>query len=145
MSLGSGTDFKILYCKGSLNTNADALSHIPMLQTPCAVIMGLTHYSYPELRTAQLQDSTLSVALKVHQHSNEMPSDKKWRSPPLHRYRQLWKQLIVIEGVLCRQYSSPSPIIVTVPVLPAVFHREVLLRCHDAPTSGYLGVTKTLD
>lgn len=74
-------DFKILYRRGSLNTNADALSRMPMLQTPCAVTMGLPHFSYPELRTAQLQDSTLSVVLKARQHSNEMPSDKKWRSP----------------------------------------------------------------
>ena len=42
-------DFKILYCKGSLNTNADALSRMPMLRTPCAVTMGLPHFSYPEL------------------------------------------------------------------------------------------------
>ena len=58
----------------SLNTNADALSHMPMLQTPCAVTMGLPHFSYPELRTAQLQDSTLSIVLKAHQHSNETRS-----------------------------------------------------------------------
>ena len=34
---------------------------------------------------------------------------------------------------------------VTVPVLPAVFHKEALIRNHDVPTAGHQGITKTLD
>ena len=70
-------DFKLVYRKGSLNTNADALSRMPMMQTACALTMGLPNYSSPELRTAQLKDSTLSVVLMAHEHSNELPSDRK--------------------------------------------------------------------
>ena len=84
-------DFKIVYRKGSLNTNADALSCIPTTRTPCAFTMALPHYSLSDLRTAQLEDDTLSVVLQSHQHSNYLPSHSKWHKPPLRRYHQLWK------------------------------------------------------
>ena len=139
-------DFKLEYRKGSLNTNADALSRMPMMQTACALMMGLPNYSSPELRTAQLKDSTLSFVLTAREHSNELPSDRKWYRPPFQRYRQLWKQLVVVNGVLCRQYY-PCPLnkLVVVPILLAAFQKEVLLCNHDAPTAGHQGVAKTLE
>ena len=124
-------DFKLEYRKGSLNTNVDALSCMPMMQTACALTMGLPNYSSPELRTAQLKDSTLSIVLTAREHSNELPSDRKWYRPPFQRYRQLWKQLVV-DGVLCRQYY-PCPLnkLLVVPILPAAFQKEVLLCNHQ--------------
>ena len=139
-------DFKIVYRKGSLNTNADALSRMPTIQVPCAFTMALPNHSVSDLRTAQLADDTLSVVLQARERSHDVPSGRKWRKPPLRRYWQLWKQLVVINGVLVRQYS-PSPLnqLVTVPILPAVFHKDALTHNHDVPTAGHQGVAKTLD
>ena len=133
----------------------DALSRMPMMQTACALTMGLPNYSFLELRTAQLKDSTLSVVLMACEHSNELPSDRKWYRPPFQTYRQLWKQLFVVDGVLCRQYY-PCPLnkLIVIPIPPAAFQKEVLsaafqkkvLLCdHDAPTAGRQGGAKTLE
>ena len=48
--------------------------------------------------------------------------------------------------MLCHQYY-PCPLnkLVIVPILPATFQKEVLLRNHDAPTAGHQGVAKTLE
>ena len=139
-------NFKIVYRKGSLNTNADALSRLPPTQTPCALTMALPYYSLSDLQTAQLKDDTLSVVLQTRQCSSDIPFQKKWRKPPLHRYKQLWKQLVIIDGVLCRQYS-PNPLdqMVTVPILPPSFQKEALIRNHNAPTAGHQGVAKTFE
>ena len=119
---------------------------MPTIQVPCAFTMALPNHSVSDLRTAQLADDTLSVVLQARERSHDVPSGRKWRKPPLRRYRQLWKQLVVINGVLGHQYS-PSPLnqLVTVPILPAVFHKEALTHNHDVPTAGHQGVAKTLD
>ena len=82
----------------------------------------------------------------AREHSNDLPSDRKWYRPPFQRYRQLWKQLVVVDGVLCRQYY-PCPLkkLLAVPILPAAFQKEVLLRNHVAPTAGHQGIAKTLE
>ena len=65
---------------------------------------------------------------------------------PLKRYRQLWAQLKIIDGVLCRKYA-PRPIseTITVPILPANLRGEALSHNHDIPSAGHLGPNKTLD
>jgi len=104
--------FQIVYRKGSANTNGDALS-----QLPCAITVSLPS---PELLQSQLQDSTISHVCNTILQSSNVPSDKTWNQPPLLRFKQLWKQLLVTDGgTLCRKYS-PGPLepVVTVPVLP---------------------------
>ena len=100
-------DFKIVYRKGSLNTNADALSWTPTIQAPCAFTIALPNHSVSDLRTAQLADDTLSVALKACEQSHDVPSGRKWRKSPLCRYQQLWKQLVVINGALVSILLAP--------------------------------------
>ena len=51
-------DFKIVYQKGSLNTNADALS---CLQTSlCTATVAMPQHSTAELHTAQLRNNTIN-------------------------------------------------------------------------------------
>ena len=70
---------------------------------------------------------------------------KCWNHYPLKRYRQLWPQLTIANGVLCRQYTpSPMADLITVPVLPKSLHRDALVRSHDVPTAGHQGFEKTL-
>ena len=107
--------FKIMYCKGSANTTADALSRLPSI--PCALTVFLP---LPELLQAQLQDPTISHVRHTILQSSNVPSDKRLSQPPLRRFKQLWKQLLVADGdTLCHKYS-PGPLepVVTVPVLP---------------------------
>ena len=66
--------------------------------------------------------------------------------PPLCKYHQLWKQLIVNNGILFYQYSpSPSDQMVTVPILPAALHKKPLLCNHDSLTAGHQSIAKTLE
>ena len=136
-------DFQIVYRKGSLNANADALSRLHT--SPCAVTVAMPHYSAPALRIAQQEDSRISKVLQAHLHSRN-PKGQEWNQHPLQRYRQLWAQLRMIDGVLCRHYT-PSPMggAVIVPILPAALRQEALRRNHDEPTAGHQGVEKTLD
>ena len=60
-------DFKIVYRKGSSNTNADALSRIP--KKMCVITTQLPHYSPMALRASQSNDDTLSVVLQARSNS----------------------------------------------------------------------------
>ena len=130
--------FKVVYCKGSSNANADALSRLPR---------AIVCLPPPELLQAQLQDPTISLVCNTILQSSNVLSDTTWNQPPFHRFKQLWKQLFVADaGTLCRKYS-PGPLepVVTVPVLPPCLQQEALRLSHDVPTAGHQGVDKTLD
>jgi len=134
--------FKIVYRKGSANTNADALSRLPSI--PCALTVSLPP---PQLLQAQLEDPTISLVRHAVLQSSNAPSDKQWSRPPLRRFKQLWQQLLVADGdTLCRKYA-PGPLesVVTVPVLPPSLQQEALKLSHDVPTAGHQGVEKTLE
>ena len=88
-------DFKIVYRKGLLNTDPDALSWMPTIQAPCAFTMALPNHSVSDLRIAHLADDK-SVVIQACEQSHDVPSGRKWRKLPLCRYQQLWKQLVVI-------------------------------------------------
>lgn len=137
-------NFQIVYRKGSQNANADALSR---LQTSlCATTVALPHHSAAELHTAQLRDSTISKVYRARLRSSTPPHGQGWNHHPLKRYRQLWAQLQIVDGVLCRQYApTPTSGAVTVPILPSSLHRDALFRNHDAPTAGHQGFERTLD
>ena len=136
-------DFEIVYRRGSLNANADSLSR----QVPsCATALAMTPHPPAELRISQQADQTTSKLLAARSHSNTPPRGHEWRKEPLRRYVQIWDQLRVCDGVLCRHYK-PNPVSegVTVPILPAALHRQALLRNHDAPIAGHQGSDKTLE
>ena len=99
--------FKIVYRKGSANTNADALSRLPSNQ--CAVTVAMPTDSLTSLQDAQLKDPIISQVHHMLSQSSEIPSDKMWNQPPLRRFKQLWKQLLIINGTVYRRYS-PGPL-----------------------------------
>jgi len=137
-------DFAIVYRKGSANSNADALSRRTI--APCAVTISLSYYSHKDLQDSQSKDTTLSTVLQARLASTDSPKSTQWNRPPFYRYKQLWHQLKVVDGILCRQYSpGPMQQMVTVPFLPPDLRRDALKRNHDAPTAGHMGTEKTLD
>ena len=137
-------DFHIVYRKGSLNANADALSRTDT--TPCAVTLAMPHFSTTELSSAQRADGCISKVLQARSQSDQPPQVREWRQHPLRRYRQLWAQLKLVDGVLCRNYiPSPTSESVTVPILPTSFRRQALIRNHDTPSAGHQGSDRTLE
>ena len=135
-------DFEIVYWKGKLNTNTDALSH---WYSPCAATQTI-----PSLSTVRSSHCTADR----HQHIKNSkaykrstpPKSPEWHRQPLRRYRQLWAQLQIVDGVLCRK-STLSPLLgpVTVPIVPPSLRHVALTRCHDAPSAGHLGAEWTLE
>ena len=91
-------DFKIVYRKGSSNSNADSLSHLS--SKPCAVTISLPHYSHEELRCGQSKDNTLSTVLQARLELTDTPQAPMWNKAPFYRWKQLWHQLKVVDGVL---------------------------------------------
>ena len=77
-------DFQIVYRKGSLNANADALSRLNT--SPCAVTLAMPRYSAPGLCTAQQEDCTISKVLQVRLHSHTPAKGQEWNQHPLRRY-----------------------------------------------------------
>lgn len=61
--------------------------------------------------------------------------------------KSLWSQWVNLEikdGVLCRKWASDKKVYHQV-IVPLSERREILEQCHDARTSGHLGVSKTLE
>lgn len=139
-------DFKIVYRQGSQNANADALSRCPMVSPPCCgLTMALPDTSHEELRIAQCQDP-LTKELYNSLQSKHTPCLLGKTNPTLRRYKQIWPQLKVIDGIVCREYHpSPSSGQVTVPILPASLHHQALIRNHNIPSAGHQGMEKTLE
>ena len=63
---------------------------------------------------------------------------------PLSRYRRLWSQLLVKDGLVCREYA-PGPVsdLLTVPIIPSSYMSTLLHQYHDQPQAGHLGPDKT--
>ena len=137
-------DFDIVYRKGALNTNADALSRREQPVTEVAALT-MTSISLDQLRESQQSDPTITQIYNTLMAGSVPPSGRQWRCPPLHRYKQLWSQLHLVSGVVCRRYHpSSSANMVTVPLLPPNLQIDALRRCHDDPVGGHLGYEKSL-
>ena len=102
-------DFEIIYRKGSLNANADALSRcMSSNDILCAATLVMPHYSIDELRKAQESDEVTSKLLQACSIPKPRLQGSEWNRHPLKRYCQLWSQLKIVEGVLCR-HCTPDP------------------------------------
>ena len=111
-------DFVIQYREGTLNGNADALSRSETAADQCAATITMSHTSTEHLRRAQSVDPIMKRLGHALSISNKRPSLSKpfWRKPPLRRYRQLWSQLKIVDGVICREYApGPTSEIIQVP------------------------------
>ena len=140
-------NFRIVYRKGAQNGNADALSRRGWPDpSPCAVTLASPHHSHEEIRTAQRADRDIAKLVEARSHSQRRPQGHQWNRQPLRRYRQLWPQIELVDGILCRHYvPGPGSDPVTVPVLPASLRSQALRDNHDAPQAGHQGAEKTLE
>ena len=71
---------------------------------------------------------------------------QEWRKQLLRRFLQLWSQLVINHGIVCRKYrSAPTCEPIMVPILLISMHIQVLRDCHNALSAGHLRTQKTLD
>ena len=135
-------DFKIVYRKGTLNNNADALSRRRELTLVSTAITGTqTKVAMVEIRREQRKDEVTQRLLEALETSRQCPKGQLWRW-----YAQLWSQLVIVEGILCRKYApGPTTQTIIVPILPKSLKQKALLQCHDSPGAGHQGFKKTLE
>ena len=112
--------FDIVYRKGTENTNADSLSRNPVPNSH-SVATTSSQFLTADIQRSQLNDSVIKQIHDVLSSSpTTKPTDSKWTQPLLRRYIQIWHQLSVTDGVVCRTYKpGSSQQSVTVPLLPA--------------------------
>ena len=137
-------NFQIVYRKGTLNGNADALSRRPhSISAPVA--MTSTTKQITDVQQAQQNDSVFNQIYYALLHSTGKPATITMKQPLFQRYIQLWHQLSLINGVICRTYGpSPTSENVTVPLIPPSLKQKVLHQAHNIPSAGHQGYHKTL-
>ena len=135
-------DFIIVYRKGTLNNNADALSRQRELTSVSTAITGTqTKVAMVEIRREQRKNEVTQRLLEALETSRQCPKGQLWR-----RYAQLWSQLVIVEGILCRKYApGPTTQTIIVPILPKSLKQKALLQCHHSPGAGHQGFKKTLE
>ena len=138
--------FQIVYRKGSLHANADALSRSPLHTSSKSAAMTSLHNLTVCMKDAQQSDR---VFLQIYQmllsSPDKPPKDPVWKQSPLRRYAQLWHQLCIVDDVICRTYCpSPASDCVTVPLVPPSLRQHSLKEAHDIPSAGHQGYLKTL-
>ena len=135
--------FTMQHRKGRNNGNADALSRRSQPDSDGAV-STVSATNREDIRQHQQDDPVISVIHKALHASSSPPRSQPWRKPPLSRYRQLWPQLMMRDGIVCRNYTpGPSSVSVMVPLIPVALQPLFLTQCHDSPQAGHLGAEKT--
>ena len=118
-------DFNITHRKGSENSNADALSRQTEQGDSHTAAIAMESPFLNELKHHQSQDPVLCKLHDALLHSSTPPTT--WSQPPLNRYRQLWSQLLLKDGLVCRQYSpGPAADLLTVPIIPPSYQSVLL-------------------
>ena len=99
-----------------------------------------------KLREAQLADSTLGRILRGKEAGEKPAAEDMGRaSRSSRRLLQVWDQLFVHDGILCRRFEpsdGSEPIIQF--VIPEELRTEVLANLHERAMGRHLGMDKTL-
>ena len=136
-------DFNIEYRKGSANGNADALSRC---HGEFSIAVTLLDTGQADIHRAQQQDKHIAKIYEQLRMSPGQPSGKDWKLQPLRRYKQIWPQLLLVKGCVCRRYCpSPMSDVITVPVIPPSLQPKLLHQTHDEPSAGHQGFDKTFN
>lgn len=154
--------FKIEHRRGQMHGNADALSRRPCkadckhccraeqkesLQCQRTVVHPPDNWSPSSLRLDQLQDKEIGRILR-YKEENSRPQwkDISMLSPAFKSYWAQWNSLVVLDGVLRRQWeSTDGKEIKYQTVLPSNRRKEVLKEIHDGMSGCHFGIRKTLE
>ena len=131
-------EFEIEYKPGVDIPHADALSRSASGRVMTTVLEP--RWSPEVLREAQERDSVVGRVLYLVRMGKECQGGREDR-----RVRHLWKQRkrlsLTEKGVLVVKSPKGHSQV----VLPARLVKEVLLAAHDLPSSGHLGIDKTVE
>ena len=102
--------------------------------------------SSDSLREAQLADPMLGPLIRGKE-TGEKPSPEQLGSVSrsTRRLLQLWEQLTLHQGILCRKFESPDGLSSALQiVIPTALRKEILSDLHEGVVGGHLGIDKTL-
>jgi transposase InsO family protein len=149
-------DFKIFHRRGKQHGNADALSRRPCQQCGlahkggemerveiCSVSQKPQADNVSEL---QLEDDVVGPVLTAKIADQRPAEDRlKGRSREFRQLIQLWDQLVIKEGALCRNYEDAHGLGQHLQlVVPKQSREEILRDIHGGALGGHLGEAKTL-
>ena len=101
-------------------------------------------WSPEKISRAQHEDPVISIVLQTRLNTTkreEPPSD--WTdNRELRRYRQVWKQLEVVDGVLHRRVAASGRKDGLVLVVPRQMRADLLRLSHNDPSSGHMGINR---
>ena len=96
-----------------------------------------------QIRDCQNRDPLLRRIISLV--SKEENSNNSTDSLP-RRYHQIWDQLKIVDGLLCREYDIEGfGIGKNVVVGPEELKEKFIYHYHDLPSAGHLGWRKTLE
>ena len=152
-------DFHIEHCPGRENSNADALSRSPTPTTAPHlpnipdedVVIGVrstevqSTWSPEKISQAQHDDPVISIVLQTRLNTTEREEPPRdWTdNRELRGYRQVWKQLEVVDGVLHRRVAASGRKVVL--VVPRQMRADLLRLSHNDPSSGHMGINCCLE
>ena len=153
-------NFEVVHRKGIKHNNADALSRIPCTQCgrqthlpenhPALALPGpnLPTKESETIRALQLNDPTIGPLLR-RKEEDQKPDPRELRSlgHSARRLLQIWNQLRVYNGILCRIYApqtegSQSPWVQM--IIPPSLQGDTLRNLHEGTMAGHLGMEKML-
>ena len=136
-------DFTIKYRRGRDNGNADSLSRQPQTISHTVASTKCINNQY-DMREHQQADPVIREIHDALLQPTSSSHTRTWRKPPLSRYRQLWSQLLLDNGIVYRRYTpQPAAGTVTVPLIPVTLQPSFLSQYHDSAQGGHLGADKT--
>lgn len=141
----SNFEFEIEHRPGRQHGNADALSRYPIQKVNVVQIQGI---SREEIRQSQQSDPVIAQLIKLKEQHTEKPPVNivKGLTPKVKGYVQQWEQLIVEDQILFRKWHILANQVETKLFLaPESMYSNILHTAHDLPSSGHLGIKKTLD
>ena len=135
-------DFVVEYRSGLENVNADVLSRKGSDEVSLVCEFG-PGIDKDRIKVSQENDPSLSTIINLLS-KNLCPSDADQHLS--QRYTQIWIQLKLIDGLLCREYDVEGfGVTRNVIVGPNELKETFLYHHHDLPCAGHQGWRKTLE
>ena len=107
----------------------------------------LPHWSSEEVRAAQKEYPGISRMLhELSMEKNQPETDGEWgKDGELRRYRQLWPQMEIVDGLLYRRVEKGNRDERLVLVVPRKMRGCLLKLSHNDPCSGHMGINRCLE
>ena len=155
-------EFEIKHRPGKQHDNADTLSRFPRV-SPALVpdwspdedlMVGVAatevnaSWSKEEIIKAQQDDPSIFLVVQKLRCTNTAPKEDEdgWNdNGERRRYKQLWPQMEMRNGILHRRVDKDTPTERLVWVVPRRMRPDLLKLSHNDPSSGHMGVKRCVE